>query len=133
VRHALEVRSESFMVPELVRLLRRHDVALVVSDAADWPLVEEVTAGFMYLRLHGSQKTYASAYTDRELDRWAERIRAWSTGREPKDAQRITDLKLPRRKTRDVYVFFDNDQQAHAPHDALRLAERLKIPTDFES
>lgn len=58
-------------------------------------------------------------------DRWAERIRLWATGREPKGAARITDRKPPRRKTRDVYVYFDNDQHPNAPTDAARLVRRL--------
>jgi uncharacterized protein YecE (DUF72 family) len=131
LRHALEVRDESFFVPALVRLLRKHAVALVVSDSADWARKEEITAGFMYLRLHGARQTYASRYTDSELDFWAERIEKWRGGDEPSDAERITERKPPRRKSRDVFVFFDNDQQANAPRDALRLAERLGIATDF--
>jgi uncharacterized protein YecE (DUF72 family) len=126
VRHALEVRHESYCVPEFVRLLRDRGVALVVSDSPTWPLIEEVTAGFLYVRLHGSRRLYASRYTDRELDRWAERIKMWSGGGNPADAARITELAPPRRKSRDVYVYFDNDQEAHAPHDALRLRERLR-------
>jgi uncharacterized protein YecE (DUF72 family) len=127
LRHALEPRNESFFQPELVRLLRDHGVGLVVSDAADWPLVEELTAGFVYVRLHGASKTYSSRYTDPELDAWADRIRAWAGGSEPDDARKITDRKPPRRKSRDVFVYFDNDQEAHAPHDALRLMERLGV------
>jgi uncharacterized protein YecE (DUF72 family) len=125
LRHALEVRNDSYRVPQFVRALRDHGVALVVSDSPGWPLFEELTAGFVYIRLHGSRKTYASRYTDRELDRWAERIAAWSRGSEPAGAARITDRAPPRRKTRDVHVYFDNDQAGHAPHDALRLADRL--------
>lgn len=125
VRHALEARHESWFVPEAVRVLRRHGVALVVSDAADWPLTEELTAGFVYVRLHGGRRTYASRYTDGDLDHWAARIHRWRDGGEPDDARRITDRVLPRRKSRDVYVYFDNDQQAHAPRDAERLVERL--------
>jgi uncharacterized protein YecE (DUF72 family) len=85
-----------------------------------------VTAGFVYLRLHGSRETYASRYTDPELDRWAARIRAWQTGGQPTDAHTFTDLKPPRRKSRDAYVYFDNDAKVHAPKDAARLAERLR-------
>jgi len=125
VRHAIEVRHESFFVPVFVRIARRHGVALVFSDAAEWPLYEEITAGFVYIRLHGARKTYASDYGDAELDRWASRIQTWQSAREPEDARRITDRKPPRRKSRDVYVYFDNDQQAHAPRNALGRAARL--------
>jgi uncharacterized protein YecE (DUF72 family) len=126
LRHALEVRNEEALSPELVRVARRHGVALVVSDAADWPRAEELTAGFVYVRLHGSKKTYESRYSDAELDRWAEKVGAWTRGAEPRDPRRITGRKPPARKTRDVYLYFDNDQNAHAPEDARRLRERLE-------
>jgi uncharacterized protein YecE (DUF72 family) len=119
------VRHESWLVPELVRIARRHGVALVFSHSADWPYVEELTAGFAYLRLHGGEETYASRYGPRRLARWAERIRRWRAGGEPRDARRITDRVPPRRKARDVYVYFDNDREGHAPDDARELAERL--------
>lgn len=126
VRHVLEARNESFFVPELVRLARRHQVAIAVSDAADWRCVEEITAGFVYLRLHGHERTYASSYQT-ELDWWADRIRAWAAGKQPQDARRITYRSPPRRRGRDVYVYFDNDQQAYAPVDGAALQEHLNI------
>lgn len=125
LRHAFEARSAELFTPEMVRIARDTGTALVVSDAASWPRTEEVTAGFVYVRLHGSTETYASRYGERELDDWAERIRRWRGGAEPEDARRITDRRPPKRKGRDVYVYFDNDAHGHAPHDALRLAERL--------
>jgi Protein of unknown function DUF72 len=98
----------------------------VVSESADWPLTEELIAGFVYVRLHGSRRTYESSYRDGELDRWASRIRSWNEGDSPGDARRITERRPPRRKSRDVYLFFDNDRGAHAPEDALRLSQRLR-------
>lgn len=125
VRHALEPRHESWFVADVVRRLRERGVALVASDSADWRRVEDVTAGFVYVRLHGSARTYASRYSDAELDDWATRVRRWAHGSEPPDARKIADRKPARRKRRDVYVYFDNDQKAYAPGDALRLMERL--------
>lgn len=125
IRHALEVRHESFCVPEFPALLRRHRVALVVADTAGrWPYLEDVTANFVYLRLHGDEELYASGYTEEALDRWAARIRAWHSGGEPKDTVRIGE-RAPRRKRRDVYCYFDNDMKVHAPFDAQALMERL--------
>jgi uncharacterized protein YecE (DUF72 family) len=127
LRHAIEPRHASFFTEPFVRLCREHGIAIVFSDSAGWPATEEVTAGFVYLRLHGSHETYASRYTDEELDWWAARIRAWQAGSEPADANRCTSLKAPRRKSRDAYVYFDNDAKVHAPRDAARLAERLGV------
>ncbi len=127
LRHALEVRHRSFLCPEAVELLREHGVALVFADTAGlWPYAEEVTAPFVYLRLHGSNQIYASGYTDAELDWWAARIRAWMAGSAPQDCVRIPGCRKPRRQRRDAYVYFDNDAKVQAPFDAMRLAERLR-------
>jgi uncharacterized protein YecE (DUF72 family) len=102
-------------------------VALVVADTAGkWPYVEDVTANFIYIRLHGDTELYASGYNDTALDRWAARIRAWSQGREPGDAQRVGGA-WSKHKHRDVYCYFDNDAKVHAPFDALGLMRRLDI------
>lgn len=126
LRHALEVRHESFRDPDFIARLRRHRVALVVADTAGrWPYLEDVTAGFVYLRLHGDAELYTSGYGDAALDRWAERIRSWAHGREPVDAQRIAG-PAPRRSRRDVYCYFDNDAKVRAPVDAQALIARLQ-------
>jgi uncharacterized protein YecE (DUF72 family) len=128
IRHALEIRHPSFCDPALVRLLRRHRVALVVSDSpGSWPLCEDVTADFVYLRLHGDTQLYASGYSDRALARWAARVRAWAASEEPADAARILAVPPRRRRSRDVYVYFDNDAKVMAPFDAQRLGRLLGL------
>lgn len=125
LRHAFEIRHESFLCDAFLDLLRRHDCALVFSDAAsDWPYAEDVTAGFVYLRLHGAEQTYTSGYDDRALDRWAARVDTWLAGREPADAARAGP-PARMRAGRDAYIFFDNDAKVRAPFDALSLARRL--------
>jgi uncharacterized protein YecE (DUF72 family) len=125
LHHAVEIRHPSFLDPAFVRLLRRHNIALVFADAVDWPYAEDVTADFLYLRLHGSEELYASGYDDNALDRWAARIRSWSHGAQPEDAKLIDAAARPRRRTRDVYVYFDNDAKVRAPLDARALRNRL--------
>jgi uncharacterized protein YecE (DUF72 family) len=128
IRHAFEVRHESFMNDEFLDLLRRHQAALVFSDAAaDWPYAEDVTAGFVYLRLHGAEELYASGYDDDALDEWARRVRAWLRGGEPRGARRTGSRPAPRRAGRDAFVFFDNDAKVRAPFDAMALARRLRL------
>jgi uncharacterized protein YecE (DUF72 family) len=126
VLHAFEARHESFFTNEAVELLRRERIALVVSDSGDWERVEEPTAGFIYVRLHGSPRTYRSQYKASALDEWAAKLSAWMSGGDPEDARRVTNLPLPRHKTRDVYVYFDNDAWGHAPHDALALIRKME-------
>jgi uncharacterized protein YecE (DUF72 family) len=127
LRHAVEVRHDSFRNPDFIALLRRHRVALVVSDAATrWPRLRDVTAGFLYLRLHGDKELYASGYSDAALDDWARRIRAWLRGSQPREAGfRASRATPPRRKSRDVYCYFDNDAKVKAPFDARKLRERF--------
>jgi uncharacterized protein YecE (DUF72 family) len=111
-------------------LLRKHEVALVVSDSTEaWPLAEDLTADFVYLRLHGTESRYSGAYADEALDLWAARIDTWRRGSQPVDARLIAPhLDPPERKQRDVYCYFDNDAKTHAPFDAQRLMQRLGLP-----
>lgn len=128
LRHAVEIRHESFIDPSFVQLLRKHRIALVVADTAGkWPFKEDVTADFMYLRLHGDKVLYASGYSDAALDLWADRIRAWSAGGERPEGRKIAELAPPRRASRDIYCYFDNDMKVKAPFDALRLMQRLGL------
>ena len=128
LRHAVEIRHESFRDPRFIRLLRRHRVAAVFADTAGkWPYFEDVTADFVYLRLHGDQELYASGYAPKALDRWAARIQRWSQGQEPRDAQRIFDGNAPKRARRNVYCYFDNDMKVKAPRDARALMQRLGL------
>lgn len=125
LRHAVEIRHDSFRTAAFPALLRRHRAALVVSHAiADWPYAEDVTSDFVYIRLHGAEALYSGAYADPALDRWTQRIRAWAAGGEPADAVRIGKAAAPRAR-RDVYCYFDNDKKVNAPFDARRLRERL--------
>jgi uncharacterized protein YecE (DUF72 family) len=128
MRHAMEIRHESFLDESFVVLLRRYQVALVVADTArKWPYREDVTSDFVYIRLHGDKKIYYSGYTGKALDRWAARIRAWSHGREPADAHRISKTRAPKRRSRDVYCYFDNDAKVKAPVDAKTLIRKLRL------
>lgn len=130
IRHALEVRHDSFCDPACMRLLRRHNVAVVVADTAGkFPYLEDVSADFVYVRLHGDAQLYASGYSDTALDRWAARIAAWASGAEPDDAARV-GARARKRAMRDVYCYFDNDMKVHAPFDARGLMQRLQLPTD---
>ncbi len=127
LRHALEVRHPSFNDPRFVALLRRHRVALVVADTAGkWPFMEDVTADFVYLRLHGDSELYVSGYTDEALRLWARKIRAWHRGANPPCTRLTAPPAAPRARGRAVYVYFDNDVKVRAPFDAMTLAHLLK-------
>jgi uncharacterized protein YecE (DUF72 family) len=129
LRYALEVRHDTFNDPRFVQLLRKHQVALVVAETAGrWPMLQDVTTDFLYLRLHGDKKLYSSGYGPQALQRWADRISAWSSGAEPDDALKADpEAKAPRRP-RPVYCFFDNtDVKLRAPVDAKVLMKKLGL------
>jgi uncharacterized protein YecE (DUF72 family) len=108
LRHAMEVRHQSFATASAVACARHEGVALVVADSAGrFPLIDDVTGDHMYVRLHGAEELYVSGYDDRALDHWAARVAGWA------------DSGL------DVFVYFDNDAKGYAPFDAMRLRERL--------
>lgn len=106
-RHAVEFRHKSWFDGEVAECLSDHAVAVCMSDAPDWPMWEKVTTDFVYIRLHGHTRKYASSYTKPALRKWATRIRRW------------------RKENRDVHVYFDNDAEGAAPLNALTLLDML--------
>jgi uncharacterized protein YecE (DUF72 family) len=128
LRHALEVRHPTFIDEAFVDLLRRYAIALVVADTAGrWPYAEDITADFVYIRLHGDKELYVSGYGDDALDRWRDRLVAWSEGRTPAGARLIARSAPKARHGRDVFCYFDNDVKVMAPRDADALARRILV------
>jgi uncharacterized protein YecE (DUF72 family) len=123
VRHAFEIRNETFRDHAFIDLLRKYDVALVCADTGEWPRLMDLTSDFVYCRLHGSEELYASGYDDKSLDEWAKRVATWAKGGEPADAERVGGTD--RKRKRDVFVYFDNDVKVRAPVDAHALQERV--------
>ncbi len=126
LRHAVEIRHDSYRSPAFIRQLRRHGIGLVVADTVEWPLLMDVTADFVYCRLHGSEQLYTSGYDPEALRRWAVRVRAWARGGEPRDALRVMARAPVAARGRDVFVFFDNDAKVRAPPDAAALQALLR-------
>jgi uncharacterized protein YecE (DUF72 family) len=125
LRHAIEIRNDTFVREEYIALLRKHKIASVVADTVEWPLLMDVTAGFVYCRLHGSEILYASGYEADAIESWARRIITWSQGGEVTDGKRAGSKNAPRARARDVYVYFDNDAKVRAPFDAMGLRKRI--------
>lgn len=124
LRHAIEVRHDSFRCQGFIDLLREYDVALVCADAAKWPRLMDVTSDFIYCRLLGARELYPAGYDNAALDQWARRIKVWARGGEPVDTERVGGKARLRR--RDVFVFFDNDKKVRAPANAMELMRRLR-------
>lgn len=134
MRHAVEIRHQSFVDEAFVALLRRYGVALVVADTAGkWPYCEDLTADFIYLRLHGDVELYTSGYSDPALRAWKHRIETWTSGGQPDDAKLIDVGATPARRQRDLFCYFDNDVKVRAPYDARRLIEMLGLGDGLET
>lgn len=103
-RYAFEFREPSWHSKDVYDLLRRHRAAFCVFDIGGFHSPIQVTADFTYIRLHGPAKKYQGSYSSSELAAWARRIRSW------------------KRRLKDIYIYFDNDQAAYAAHNALELA-----------
>lgn len=126
IGHAIEIRHPSFVCEEFVTLLRRHRISLVKADTVEWPLLMDLTADFVYCRLHGSEELYTSGYTPAALAQWASRVHAWRHGEEVDDGDKASAKDARKRAARDVFLYFDNDAKVRAPVDAQSLIERVQ-------
>jgi uncharacterized protein YecE (DUF72 family) len=125
LHYCVEIRHPTFLVSDFFELLREFNVAFVFADTAGkWPYAEDLTADFVYCRLHGDTQLYTSGYSDRALDGWAKRLRLWRKGQQPKDAKLVT--AKTKSESRDLFVYFDNDAKVHAPFDAQTLVRKMK-------
>lgn len=106
-RHALEPRHASWFRDDVAQALQAHRVAVCISDAPAWPAWDMVTTDLVYVRLHGHERLYAGSYPPGEIERWAERARAW------------------RSEGRQVHVYFDNTADGSAIADAQALQRAL--------
>src|SRR5262249_39591457 len=125
IRHAVEVRHESFMTPAFVALLSKHAVAPVLVDSDKHPMIADVTSDFVYARLQRTQEKVKTRYPPAALDDWAKRAHAWEKGGAPDDLDTLTD-KTRSKSKRDVFIFMISGAKVRAPAAAMALIERLK-------
>lgn len=104
-RFTFEFRHPSWFCPEVYQLLSQYNAALALADTPNYPLVEEITTDFVYIRLHGHQQLYGSEYSQKELEKWAQKVNNWG---------------------RETFVYFDNDAQGYAPKNAQELKEIIE-------
>jgi uncharacterized protein YecE (DUF72 family) len=124
LRHVVEVRHASFLVPEFVTLIRKHDAAVVYADSDDYPAIADVTAGFVYARLQRSREAEPAGYSPAELDQWAARATTWAAGGVPDDLPTFGDGK-PKKVKRDAFIFMIAGDKVRAPAAAQALIGRL--------
>lgn len=125
LRHAVQVRHDSFADPAFVAMARAANVAIVHADSTDYPAIADVTADFCYARLESAQEEEAAGYSDAALDRWARAARDWQAGGRP-DGLRYVTTDAPAKAQRDTFVFFINGAKVRAPQGAMALIERVR-------
>lgn len=125
LRHAVQVRHESFAVPEFVALCRDAGVAIVYAHSPEYPAIADVTGDFVYARLESGEDDNPVCYPEGELDRWANIARCWAGGGRP-DGLPYVEERDPPAVPRETFVFFIHGGKVRAPAGAQALAERVR-------
>jgi uncharacterized protein YecE (DUF72 family) len=107
LRHAVEVRHESFQTPDFYEMARQHDVAIIQAGDSKFPEIEQATAPFAYVRIMGTREDEPKGYSDAELDAWAKRAKGWAAD------------------GRDVFLYVISGAKQHNPAAAMSLIERI--------
>lgn len=107
VRQAFEFRNESWFCQEIYDLLKKYNYALVLADSPRYPLVEKITADYIYVRFHGGRILYGSNYSKKELLSWVKKMTNWQ------------------KQAKDVYCYFNNDAQGFAVKNAKELEKMV--------
>jgi uncharacterized protein YecE (DUF72 family) len=125
LRHALEVRNDTFLCEEFLGLARAHRAASVFTDSREYPNFADLTGQFVYARLMRSRESERHGYPGRELDAWAARARRWNEGREPDDLPQVSSGSAVQSAPRDVFIYFISAAKARNPAAAMTLQERI--------
>jgi uncharacterized protein YecE (DUF72 family) len=129
IRHAVEVRHESFRHPEFIALVRENGVAVVIAGDSDYPQIADVTAPFVYARIMGTVESEPLGYSEQALDRWAERAKQWAAGKAPDDLATIAG-SAPKSASRNVYLYVISGHKVRNPAAAMALIERIGEAAD---
>ncbi|MCZ8041310.1 MAG: DUF72 domain-containing protein [Beijerinckiaceae bacterium] len=124
IRHAVEVRHDSFRSPDFIALLRAYGVAVITAADCDYPQIADVTAPFVYARIMGTQGNEAEGYPEAGLARWAQAARQWAKGEVPIDLDSIASEPAPA-IARDVFLYVISGAKVRNPAAAIALTRRL--------
>ncbi|MBD9623056.1 DUF72 domain-containing protein [Ensifer sp. ENS06] len=125
LRHVVEVRNPTFQSPDFVSLLEKYGVAVVLAEHADYPMIADVTADFVYLRLQKGSDDIKTCYAADKLDLWAERAKAFAAGDEPSGLEKSAPDRTARKEPRDVFAYFITEGKVNAPNGARELQKRV--------
>jgi len=126
MRHAFEFRNDSFVNEAFIEMLREYNVAVVFAHSGmTSPYMEDLTADFIYARMHGQEAKFKKGYTPESMEWLKKRVELWTAGTQPADAHCVLEAK-PKKIQRDAYIYFDNEAKETAPLNAVHLSQRLK-------
>jgi uncharacterized protein YecE (DUF72 family) len=123
LRHAIQVRHESFAVPEFVAMCRDAGTAIVFADSPEYPAIADITGDFVYARLERGADDNPLCYPEPEIDHWADAAKLWASGGRPEDLPYVED-KAPPAQPRETFIFFIHGGKVRAPAAAKALIER---------
>jgi uncharacterized protein YecE (DUF72 family) len=124
LRHAVEVRHDSFRTPEFIALARKYKVAVVLAADSEYPQIADITAPFVYARIMGTSDKQAKGYSTKALDAWAERARQLAAGITPDDLETCAEPPA-KASTRDVYLYVISGFKERNPAAAMALIKKL--------
>lgn len=125
LRHAVEVRHDSFRTPAFISLLRRFNTPAVFADHASYPGVPDVTGDFVYARLQTGSDAVETAYPPSELDAWTRRLKVWAEGGRPEDLDAVAPETPADKRPREVFAFIIHEGKVRAPAGAEAIIQRL--------
>ncbi|MBB4187406.1 uncharacterized protein YecE (DUF72 family) [Sinorhizobium terangae] len=125
LRHVVEVRNPSFQAPDFIELLNKYNVAVVLAEHADYPMLADVTADFVYARLQRGRDDTKTCYPSEGLDLWAERLKTFAAGGEPEGLEKSAPDRKADKTPRDVFAFFITSGKVNAPNGARELQKRV--------
>ncbi len=123
IRHAVEVRNDSFRAPDFIALARAHSVAIVIAGDSEYPQIADVTAPFVYARIMGTTEK-EGGYSNAALDLWAERAKTWAAGGAPPDLETLAPAPDDRR--REVFLYVISGYKERNPAAAMALVDRVR-------
>ena len=122
LKHAFEVRHESFRCPEFVELARKYGVAIVLAGDSEYPLIPDITASFVYARIMGTTEE-SNGYPVESIDAWAERAKAFASGLVPSGLPPVAPATPQVGK--DVYLYVISGFKQANPVTAMQIKERI--------
>lgn len=127
IRHAVEVRHESFCHPDFIALARQYKIAIVTAGDSEYPQIADLTADFVYARIMGTTAAAPAGYEPAAIKAWAKRAQAWAAGKPAPGLKTVTAAPVgPAR--RDVFLYVISGEKPRNPAAALAIIDRLGQP-----